>query len=230
MQKRLLGGLIVAALTAALPANGAPPDEDYLTYSIPKDAVGKSGEVRPGYDYVREIDYRVGEKLVAQQRFWKNGQMYSETLFKDGMKHGVERFWYDNHQIRFESPYKAGAMHGVFKQWDRDGKLLGSFEMKEGTGVRKLWHDNGQLDKEEPYKDGKEDGTLKFYFPDGKPRQIIHYKEGQAHGVSRIWDKGGKLTENSPLYYVNGKKVSKEEYDKAAEKDSSLPKDTEDDK
>jgi antitoxin component YwqK of YwqJK toxin-antitoxin module len=53
--------------------------------------------------------------------------------------------------------------------------------------------------------------------------QSISYKDGKAHGISYLWDRDGKLTQDSPKFYLQDERVTKEEYLKAAEKDQSLP-------
>jgi antitoxin component YwqK of YwqJK toxin-antitoxin module len=197
--------------------------DDYLKYTIPKEAKAAEGPVRPGQVFSKAIVYSLGDQLVGRRAYYENGTLYREIAYKNGEKHGIERVWFKNGRLEFESPYKEGIMHGTFRQWDHKGKLLGSYNMKMGTGVKKKWHENGQLEEERPYKSGKLDGFYKAFFDNGRPRQTLHFKSGEAHGVSRIWDANGKLIENSPLFYIKGKRVSKEEYEKACQKDPSLP-------
>jgi hypothetical protein len=95
--------------------------------------------------------------------------------------------------------------------------------MKEGTGTFQTWYDNGRPEYVRPYKKGKEDGELRTFYDNGILFQSITYKDGKAHGISYQWDRDGKPTQDSPKFYLQDARVTKEEYLKAAEKDKSLP-------
>jgi antitoxin component YwqK of YwqJK toxin-antitoxin module len=216
----LSAGVALAALSRGVAAG---PD-DYLKYTIPKEATGKEVTVRRGEPFSRAVEFTLNGKLVGRREYYEGGNLYREVAYKGGKKHGVERRWFSSGQLQLESPYKDGVRHGTFKQWGRDKKLLGSYDMKGGTGVRKLWHENGRLAEATQYKDGREDGYFKRLYADGKPNQVLRFKEGKAHGVSWIWGRDGRLAEGSPLFYLDGKRVSKEAYEKARKKDPTLPR------
>jgi hypothetical protein len=218
---------LVLVCCAAVVADDAKKDgaDDYLKYAIPKDAKVTEHTARPGHEYVVYDAYRVGDETVGIIYYWdrNKSQLHSEELFKGGQKHGLQRAWHGNGQLRWERPYKDGQMHGAFTQFDKAGKLLGSFVMKEGTGNFQTWYDNGRLEYVRPYKKGKEDGELRTFYDNGILFQSITYKEGKAHGISYQWDRDGKPTQDSPKFYLQDQRVTKEEYLKAAEKDKSLP-------
>jgi antitoxin component YwqK of YwqJK toxin-antitoxin module len=198
--------------------------DDYLKYAIPKDAKVTEHTARPGYEYVVYETYRMGDETVGITYYWdrNKNQLHSEELFKGGKQHGAQRAWHGNGQLRWERPYKDGQMHGTFTQSDKSGKLLGTFVMKEGTGNFQTWYDNGRLEYIKPYKKGKEHGELRTFYDNGILFQAITYKEGKAHGISYLWERSGMLTNDSPKFYIQDERVTKEEYLKAAEKDKSL--------
>jgi antitoxin component YwqK of YwqJK toxin-antitoxin module len=213
-------GLLLVTLAASV-AVGA---DDDVKYVIPPEAKPREMVVRIGERFSKAIEYIVDDRCVGRREYYSNGNLCREVAYKNGKQHGIERTWFDNGLPEFESPYKRGSMHGTFRQWNRMGKLLGSYEMNMGTGVKKEWHENGQLHEISPYTEGKEDGFFKRFFADGKPYQVLNFKNGKAHGVTWIWDRTGNLIEGSPLFYVEGKRVTKADYEKARRKDSSLPK------
>jgi antitoxin component YwqK of YwqJK toxin-antitoxin module len=204
----------------------ADMDEEYLNYAIPKDAVSSERTARPGFQYVVYVTYKVGNAKVGVRYYWDNDKtkIHSEELVKDGKKHGLQREWYENGQLKSESPFKDGEMNGKFKQWSPSGKLLGVSVMTAGTGTWKTWYPSGRPEYVKPFKAGKPDGEQKIYFDTGKLQQTITYKDGEPHGISKIWDRNGNLVEGSPLYYIRGDKVAKENYEKACATDESLPR------
>jgi antitoxin component YwqK of YwqJK toxin-antitoxin module len=220
----LVLALSAGAALAALSQGAAAGPDDYLKYTIPKEAVGKEVTVRRGEPFSRAVEFTLNGKLVGRREYYEGGNLYREVAYQDGKQHGIERRWFSSGQLQFESPYKGGERHGTFKQWGQSKKLLGSYEMKRGTGVRKLWHENGRLAESMPYQKGREDGYFKRLHANGKPNQVLRFKQGKAHGVSWIWGGDGRLAEGSPIFFLGGKRVSKEAYEKARKKDPTLPR------
>ncbi|UCD55702.1 MAG: toxin-antitoxin system YwqK family antitoxin [Candidatus Omnitrophota bacterium] len=201
--------------------------EDYLSYTIPGYAEEKEIELSPHdekFTYSKRVEYWFNTEKVGERTFWKNGKLHYECPFKDSKRHGALRVWdtdgnltsisyfrngkqygwsrsyYDNGQVKAEGFLKNGIQHGIFKQWNREGKLLGTFQFNMGTGIAKSWHDNGNLKSE------------------------ICIRNGKLHGVRKHWDEDGRFLEKDNLFYINGKEVSKSAYLKAVEADPTLPK------
>ncbi len=100
---------------------------------------------------VYEETYSKGE--LRDGRFtsnFPNGQLQSESFYKNGMEYGTSRFWYENGQLEYESYYKNGLMHGTDKNWHENGQLKSESCYKDGLehGTFKSWHENGQLESE----------------------------------------------------------------------------------
>ena len=87
--------------------------------------------------------------------------------------------------------------HGICRQWTEDGKLLGSFKIKYGTGIHRHWHDNGQLQSEVSTVDGAMTGRHRSWLPDG----------------TLVFEQ----------YYLNNVAVDRHEYEAARRKDPCLP-------
>lgn len=225
--KAVFGLFLVALLAARGLADEPKKDEgdDYLKYAIPKGAKVVEQNARPGHDYVVIELYFVADKRVGARYYWDRDKtkLHSEELFKDERQCGLWRQWHENGKLKSESPFKDGQMHGTFTQFDSSGKLLGSSLLKDGNGTLRTWYPNGRLEYVRPYKNGKQDGELQTFFDSGQLFQMITFKDGQAHGISYIWDREGKPANDSPKFYLQDKRVTKEEYRKAAETDKSLP-------
>jgi antitoxin component YwqK of YwqJK toxin-antitoxin module len=57
-------------------------------------------------------------------------------------------------------------LHGHFAQWNDEGKLLGEFEMVQGSGIFRHWFPDGALGTETTYSDGLPHGESKVLDPD----------------------------------------------------------------
>src|SRR5262249_25510954 len=51
-----------------------------------------------------------------------------------------------------------------------------------------------------------------------------HYVQGSLHGIEREWNQHGRLRRGLPRYFVNGIRIDKRQYLRAAAADPSLPR------
>jgi hypothetical protein len=51
-----------------------------------------------------------------------------------------------------------------------------------------------------------------------------HYVQGSLHGIERKWNQHGRLRRGFPRYFLNGTRVNKRQYLRAAAADPSLPR------
>lgn len=90
-----------------------------------------------------------------------------------------------------------GIYEGVSKQWNDMGELLGSFEIKSGTGIIKTWYLNGQ------------------------PMSETSMLRGKWTGRHRGWFENGDLIGDQ--YYIDDRRVSKKKYLAACRENPHLP-------
>jgi hypothetical protein len=133
----------------------------------------------------------------VERTFHRNGRVFQEVPFVGGEINGVLREWHRNGVLAKEVPMKDGLRHGICKQWNDKGKLLGTFEMKMGSGLSKQWFPNGQIEFEASIVDEKFTGRM------------------------RRWDENGALLQET--FFKANKMVSREDYQRAVEADASLP-------
>ena len=137
------------------------------------------------------------KKSRIEKTFHSNGNVFQEIPFVGDKITGTLREYHENGKLALESPMQEGLRHGVCNQWNEKGKLLGSYEMKMGTGVSKRWHANGKLKFE------------------------AHLIGEVFNGRVRLWLESGKLDKET--FHVNNREVSREEYDKARAANPALP-------
>lgn len=89
---------------------------------------------------------------------------------------------------------------GPFVSYDEKGQMAEEGLIKNGNrhGAWKLYID-GVLWCEKQMKDGVEDGLTKIYDKNGKIIKEIPYKDGKVHGVYRQYDEGGTWRTEIPF-------------------------------
>jgi hypothetical protein len=88
-------------------------------------------------------------------------------------------------------------LHGTSRQWNKDGRLLGSFTLNHGSGTQRYWHQNGRL------------------------RLEINSLKGKFFGRMRLWLRDGSLVQET--YYINNVDVPRTEYLSAAREHPDWP-------
>jgi hypothetical protein len=194
----------------------APPE-------IPPEAVevhDPTASIEAGH---RAFDCVIDGQVVGARVRDERGTLVREYALKDGVWHGIER-WYDQDgALEFETSRCHGAEHGIAKQWDK-GRLIGTYTMDHGTGLD-LWRgSDGSLLEERYVKDSYRHGFERWW--NGDDRSVwmeSHFRVGVEHGIFRKWLRRPYLTRGYPQYFVNDKRVTKRQYLKAAAGDPTLP-------
>ena len=130
-------------------------------------------ESLPGIPYDSDfIEFQVknGLKHGVAKWYYYDGQLYRETPYENDKRHGIEKDYYENGLLREETPYENGKIHGVIKGY----------------------HENGQLWYEKPYVNDEKHGVGKEYHENGQLKSERLYKNGLTHGVEKI---GSSLTQ-----------------------------------
>jgi hypothetical protein len=169
--------------------------------------------------------YKVGGESLGYRWWNEEGVLTMEFGLKGDRRHGPYRDWHDNGVLAAESFYVEGKEHGTAKQYDRDGNLIGTYEMHYGTGAD-LWYGSpGVLSEERYYRNGERHGFERWWSWDNATVwQERHFHAGVEHGIAREWNVArGRLRRGFPQFYVHGERVAKRQYLRASERDTSLP-------
>ena len=227
-------------------------EQFYQRNEIPPTALkGNLHVLKNGKNGIDYVEQGTG-KTIVKEEYYKNGQLRSRLLFKDGKKHGIQRAWFENGHMESEESYALGIMNGLFRCWNENGKLAGQYKMIKGTGIRKVFYASGGLQEEEPYLDNELHGIRREYFESGQIRVFGEWKNGVSLSPGMVWldtgevvmfwrgDPNGKrrgihldLRASNPetgkriikaSYVIDGEIVTGEEYQKQATTDPSLPR------
>ncbi len=173
-------------------------------------------------------EYRIGGKAVGRRVYSTQGQLILETPLRDSKKHGRELTWGDDGKLELVEPFYYGKIHGTAKQYDRGGRVIGTYQMVHGTGYdvwRNRYSDGPWYVSEiHSQRDGLLHGFVWWLEPD---QQSVHdekyWHDGKLHGIAREWNSAGRLRRGFPKYWVHDQAVTKRQYLAAARKDPTLP-------
>ncbi len=80
-----------------------------------------------------ELDLLDG-KYSHVKRWYKNGQLAHESVYRDGNQHGISVGYYPNGQLEYRGTYEDGKKTGIWVQYSEDG-ILESESDHDGEGV-----------------------------------------------------------------------------------------------
>ena len=167
-------------------------------------------------------------QVVGQRAYDRDGSLRVETPLKNGKKHGREYIWGEQGVLESVEPYVEGQLHGLAKQYNRRGKVIGTYRFIHGSGYD-IWRcerADGSIRISEIFS--VQNTMLHGYewWPRADQRSVWHerhWQQAQVHGIERMWNEKGRLKRGYPKYWIQGKAVSKRVYLRAAERDKSLP-------
>ena len=212
--------------------------DDVLPDRVPElDGCKRSG----GHITIKGKEYRfVNAQGLLVGKLWVMGNNRTLELYdKDSKLHGNCRKWWKPGVLGAETPYVHGIRHGVWRNWNLEGQLVGESEFENGTGVLRVYHDNGCLKEELRFEDNVKHG-IHLYLHDNRQIKEIYWMERGEMIRGIYFDRGGKIRythwSNAKglhgAYFgyaselrvrVDGKPVTKAEYEAAREKDATLP-------
>jgi antitoxin component YwqK of YwqJK toxin-antitoxin module len=171
----------------------------------------------------------LGAKVVGQRAYDGNGRLMRETPLKNGRKQGREFIWDEEGHLESVEPYVDGQLHGLAKQYNRKGRVMGTYRFVHGTGFD-IWRyerEDGMIVISEIHsiRNSVLHG-FEWWLRDDQQSvwHECHWQEGKFHGIERIWNREGRLKKGYPKYWIQNRAVSKRVYMKAAGKDRTLPR------
>ena len=84
--------------------------------------------------YFRVTECVLDGHIVGQRAYDEDGSLRMETPLKNGKKRGREYIWDETGGLESVEPYVDGKMHGIAKQYNRQGKVIGTYRFVQGTG------------------------------------------------------------------------------------------------
>jgi len=175
----------------------------------------------------RKVPYKNGVMEGTEQQF-----LITQVWNDEGKR--IENKWY----LLAEVPWKNGHLEGKKKTFHSNGKLASQADYVNGqvSGESRSFDEDGNLTRLARYKNGEKDGEMIDYWPNGKPRRVVPYRLGKVEGMAKEFYLSGPIKWERPFknnlqdgtekhyeedgtptkvkYWVDGKVVSKEEFEK----------------
>jgi hypothetical protein len=110
-------------------------------------------------------------KQGTWRAFWPNGDLKSETSYKNNKKDGLEIIWYDSPDcVEQESFYKEDKLDGTSIHYSKKCRVDFVENFKKGIkeGIEIEYYSNGVRKAEGYYKKGSLDGYYKVYTRQGR--------------------------------------------------------------
>ena len=91
---------------------------------------------------------------IYMERFYLNGNIQTETDYKDGKMDGNQIAYYENGLIQSETNLKGGELDGKYIGWYENGKKKEEMNFKDEQldGKWITYHKNGEIKEEKNYK------------------------------------------------------------------------------
>ncbi|MFT7618405.1 MAG: hypothetical protein ACI97A_002048 [Planctomycetota bacterium] len=189
----------------------------------------------PGNGYVISgAEYLINGEKVGE-RYWNEyGFLCQEFAMKNGEKNGRCYDFSFGGKLSLVEPYFEGKPHGVAIQFSESGKVMGTYELKHGSGID-LWRDHFDGQKNNPVylaevhylKDWVQDGFSWFINEDQKSVWMeSFFSKSHLHGyvgIERQWDiEVASLDKGYPKFSIGDEEVTKEAYQLICKEDPSL--------
>ena len=97
------------------------------------------------------------EMNALQKKFYEDGQLKEEAVYKGGVKNGPFRSWFSNGQIKIRGTMENDRWNGMYEEWYEDGtpRIVGQ------------------------YVKGRQHGEWCFFNSKGMPMPSLLYDAGQ---------------------------------------------------
>jgi hypothetical protein len=130
-------------------------------------------------------EYILHGEVVGIRQFHETGDQEYERPLRNGVTHGIEYRSDVPGKLLSAEPYSNGLPHGIARQWSDEGRLIGTYSMKHGTGLDLWWCQHGEngspyLSEARCLKGGKWDGFEWWLNPGRKSVwEERHFRENQ---------------------------------------------------
>ena len=156
-----------------------------------------------------KLEYKRGVRNGLKENYDTDRKVWLRQEFKDGKQDGLSEM-YSNGQLTTKSEYKKGKKEDKQITYS-GGKVLSETEYKDGLreGKSKTYDLQGNTISEINYKKNQQNG-LTIMYAMGKKTMDFMFLDGKKHGIGHMYKPDGSVVFTH--YYLNGEKVSKEEY------------------
>ena len=147
-------------------------------------------------DNLKECESEEDKKAgCVEKQYYDSGNLQEETLYQNGVKHGMGKTYHESGNLKYEIIYKNGKIDGIYKSY-YEGNLFQESTFKSGIrhGITKVYNViGGNLVVETSYKSDQKDGIQKHYYPSGDILAEIPYTNDKINGMIKCYNEEKKL-------------------------------------
>jgi antitoxin component YwqK of YwqJK toxin-antitoxin module len=130
------------------------------------------------------------------KEFDYNGKLYSSTEYKNGKKHGAQKYYYPDGNISSLELFVNGTINGHARSFYNNGKI--KEEMYFEDGIKKDSHrkffETGTLSEETEYSNNKKNGRQHIFYENGKLQKETIFDNDISITTTCFTHKGYKTT------------------------------------
>ena len=117
-----------------------------------------------------------------RQRRYRSGTMRADEQLRDGVRHGICRYYYRSGALKQEATFVDGRQEGVTRDYDADGHLAAETTFVNGkrNGPVRLLRADGSVQARYSCCDDLVEGEYCEYGPDGQLIRSVAYVKGVA--------------------------------------------------
>lgn len=132
----------------------------------------------------------------------KTKAIVQETMYKNGIQEGEDKFFFPSGKVQDVHNYKAGGQDGLSQSFYESGALRTEVMFVKGQmqGEFKKFYENKQLQESVIFVDNLENGAFKEFYENGKPKAEGTYMYSTKldaalrTGALTVYDSLGKAT------------------------------------
>ena len=129
------------------------------------------------------------------RQYDNNGKLYISTEYKDGKKHGDQKYYYPDGNISSLEHFLDGTINGHARSFYNNGKI--KEEMYFDNGSKEISHrkffESGILSEETEYSNNKKNGRHRTFYENGKLKTDATF-DNDIKVVSHCISKKGNRT------------------------------------
>lgn len=203
-------GIILLGIAMVLSAASCHRDgksggkKEVKIYDPYKDVPGRVVKTRyPDSDvpcdvYVYKVDSNGNrtDELLCHAGYHKNGSLYAEKKYQNGIAEGVWNAYYDDGTLWSTETFRNGLQVGEEKTFYENGKLRTHSMYDNGVqvGEEKIYFESGNLQCVRHYEAGVLSGDYKELYEDGKTAVTGKFVNGVCAGEWVRYDNQGHVT------------------------------------
>jgi antitoxin component YwqK of YwqJK toxin-antitoxin module/Tfp pilus assembly protein PilF len=144
----------------------------------------------------KKMNYDETGKVFGEAlSFFDNGSLSGIENYRNGLAHGLCKYYYLNGTKKVEINMMDGNAEGDVKYYYPSGALQKVIAVvsNEKQGLEMTFYGSGVKETEGNYVKGKRDGEYRVYYETGELKEIINFKNDLRDGLNKEYFENGTL-------------------------------------